>query len=73
MTAKTIAIAADHGGVELKSQIIKSLAGNGWEVLDLGTDGSTSVDYPDYAQAVANRLSMARLNAVFLYAVPGSV
>ncbi|HBS21197.1 MULTISPECIES: ribose 5-phosphate isomerase B [Thalassospira] len=56
MTAKTIAIAADHGGVELKSQIIKSLAGNGWEVLDLGTDGSTSVDYPDYAQAVAKSI-----------------
>ncbi|AJD52121.1 MULTISPECIES: ribose 5-phosphate isomerase B [Thalassospira] len=56
MTAKTIAIAADHGGVELKSQIIKSLAGNGWEVLDLGTDGSTSVDYPDYAKAVAKSI-----------------
>mgnify|MGYP003136909516 FL=1 len=56
MTAKTIAIAADHGGVELKSQIIKSLADNGWEVLDLGTDGSTSVDYPDYAKAVAKSI-----------------
>lgn len=56
MTAKTIAIAADHGGVELKSQIIKSLAENGWEVLDLGTDGSTSVDYPDYAKAVAKSI-----------------
>ena len=56
MTAKTIAIAADHGGVELKSQIIKSLAANGWNVLDLGTDGSASVDYPDYAQAVAKSI-----------------
>ncbi|MFC4234113.1 ribose 5-phosphate isomerase B [Thalassospira xianhensis] len=56
MTAKTIAIAADHGGVELKSQIIKSLADNGWEVIDLGTDGSASVDYPDYAQAVAKSI-----------------
>lgn len=56
MTAKTIAIAADHGGVELKSQIIKSLSGNGWEVLDLGTDGSASVDYPDYAKVVAKSI-----------------
>ncbi|KZB57164.1 MULTISPECIES: ribose 5-phosphate isomerase B [Thalassospira] len=56
MTAKTIAIAADHGGVELKSQIIKSLADNGWEVIDLGADGSASVDYPDYAQAVAKSI-----------------
>lgn len=56
MTAKTIAVAADHGGVELKSQIVKSLADNGWEVIDLGTDGSASVDYPDYAQAVAKSI-----------------
>ncbi len=56
MTAKTIAIAADHGGVELKSEIIKSLADSGWEVLDLGTDGSVSVDYPDFAKAVAKSI-----------------
>ncbi|WP_404426792.1 ribose 5-phosphate isomerase B [Thalassospira australica] len=56
MTAKIIAVAADHGGVELKSKIIKSLAENGWEVMDLGADGSESVDYPDYAQAVAKSI-----------------
>jgi len=48
-----IAIGADHGGVDLKREIGEHLRGAGHEVLDLGTDGSTSVDYPDFARAVA--------------------
>ena len=56
MTVKTIAIAADHGGVELKSAIISALKDRGIEVFDLGTNGSESVDYPDYAQAVAKSI-----------------
>ena len=49
MSTKTIAIAADHGGVDLKTLIVSQLSEQGYEVLDLGTDGSASVDYPDYA------------------------
>ncbi|MBV17115.1 MAG: ribose 5-phosphate isomerase B [Thalassospira sp.] len=56
MTVKTIAIAADHGGVELKSAIISVLKDRGIEVFDFGTNGSDSVDYPDYAQAVAKSI-----------------
>ena len=56
MTVKTIAIAADHGGVELKSAIISALKDRGIEVFDFGTNGSESVDYPDYAQAVAKSI-----------------
>ena len=56
MTVKTIAIAADHGGVELKTAIISALKDRGIEVLDFGTNGSDSVDYPDYAQAVAKSI-----------------
>ncbi|HBU98140.1 ribose 5-phosphate isomerase B [Thalassospira lucentensis] len=56
MTVKTIAIAADHGGVELKSAIISALKDRGIEVFDFGTNGSDSVDYPDYAQAVAKSI-----------------
>lgn len=49
-----IAIGSDHGGYELKEQIIKYLKDNGYEVKDLGTcDCTTSVDYPDYGLAVA--------------------
>ncbi len=56
MTVKSLAIAADHGGVELKSAIINVLKERGIEVHDLGTNGTASVDYPDYAQAVAKSI-----------------
>ncbi|URK18759.1 ribose 5-phosphate isomerase B [Thalassospira sp. GO-4] len=56
MTVKTLAIASDHGGVELKSAIIELLKDRGVEVSDLGTNGSASVDYPDFAQAVAKSI-----------------
>jgi ribose 5-phosphate isomerase B len=53
MTDKTVALASDHGGFELKEQLKKELEGWGYAVLDLGTDGTASVDYPDYAEAMA--------------------
>lgn len=56
MTVKSLAIAADHGGVELKSAIINVLKERSIEVYDLGTNGTASVDYPDFAQAVAKSI-----------------
>ena len=53
---KTIAIAADHAGYRLKAVIKDELESLGYAVLDLGTDGPESVDYPDYATAVAMAL-----------------
>lgn len=54
---KKIAIACDHGGYELKKDIIKHLEARGFEICDFGCDSTASVDYPDYAlpasQAVA--------------------
>ena len=54
---KKIAIACDHGGYELKKDIIKHLNARGFEIVDFGCDSTASVDYPDYAlpasQAVA--------------------
>lgn len=52
-----IAIAADHGGVSLKKELAEYVAELGHEVLDQGTDGSESVDYPDYARKVTDLLS----------------
>ena len=46
---ETIAIASDHAGVELKSLLKKDLGDLGFAVLDLGTEGAESVDYPDFA------------------------
>ena len=49
-----IAVAADHAGFPLKERIIRELREAGHEVSDLGTDSTDPVDYPDYAQKVAN-------------------
>ena len=56
MPPETIAIASDHAGVELKSMLTEELEGLGYEVLDLGTQGKESVDYPDMAAALANAI-----------------
>jgi ribose 5-phosphate isomerase B len=57
MSAATIAIASDHGGYDLKQLLISDLRAKGFEVLDLGTDGPESVDYPDYADLVAEAIA----------------
>ncbi len=43
-----IALSADHAGYELKDQLAAWLRESGHEVIDLGTNGPESVDYPDY-------------------------
>jgi len=48
----TIAIGADHGGFHLKEVIICHLKEQGKEVIDFGTYGCDSCDYPDYAVPV---------------------
>ena len=58
--AETIAIAADHGGYDLKSALIPELRALGWMVLDLGTGGPQSVDYPDFAAALAQAIEGGR-------------
>jgi len=56
MSSEIIAVACDHGGFELKDQIMIDLNEMGYTVLDLGTDGTASVDYPDYANAMAKAI-----------------
>jgi len=53
MSPLSLAIAADHGGLDLKRQFLAALRAAGHQVTDFGTDGSESVDYPDYARPVA--------------------
>jgi ribose 5-phosphate isomerase B len=53
MSRKPIAIASDHAGYDLKTTLAQELAEMGYEVLDLGTDGPQSVDYPDFGSALA--------------------
>ena len=51
-----IAIGADHAGYRLKDEIVPLLKELGHEVEDLGCDCSQSVDYPDYAIPVCERV-----------------
>ncbi|MCI8307134.1 MAG: ribose 5-phosphate isomerase B [Lachnospiraceae bacterium] len=51
-----IAIGCDHGGVELKKEIIKYLEEQGYEYKDYGTYTSDSCDYPVYAKKVAHAI-----------------
>jgi len=50
---ETVAIAADHGGFELKKLLVPELQTLGLKVLDLGTANGDSVDYPDFAETLA--------------------
>lgn len=49
-----IALGSDHGGVVLKDAIAEYLKSKGHEVLDCGTHGHDSVDYPVFGRAAAN-------------------
>ena len=57
---QTVAIASDHAGYLLKADIGNLLKERGYSVLDLGTDGPDSVDYPDFADALADALRDGR-------------
>ena len=66
MSQRTIAIGADHAGFPLKSALLAKLQDLGFRVLDLGTNGPDSVDYPDFADAVANAVSDGRAQSGLL-------
>ncbi|MGL5295362.1 MAG: ribose 5-phosphate isomerase B [Culicoidibacterales bacterium] len=52
-----IAIAADHGGVEMKAELIALIESLGHEVTDFGTNTTQAVDYPDYAKIVSMQVA----------------
>ena len=51
-----ILIAADHAGLDLKKGLIEQMPNDTFE--DLGTNSKENVDYPDYANELARRISM---------------
>ena len=53
----TIAIANDHAGVDMKNALVAHLQSMGHTVKNLGTDSLDSVDYPDFAGAVADAIA----------------
>jgi len=62
MTASEIPVAlgSDHAGVALKAILREALDAAGHPTLDLGTHGPESVDYPDFAKAVAEAVLSGR-------------
>jgi deoxyribose-phosphate aldolase len=60
---RKIAIGADHGGFDLKAELIAHLQGAGYQVNDVGTSSREAVDYPVYARAVADAVSQGTVDA----------
>jgi ribose 5-phosphate isomerase B len=52
-----IALAADHAGYLLKDELVAWLREQGHEVMDLGTNGPESVDYPEYGVRIARAIA----------------
>ena len=56
-STRIVALGADHGGFEMKEQLKAYLREWGYGILDLGTDSGAAVDYPDFAEAVAQAVA----------------
>lgn len=56
-SSRVVAIGADHGGFDLKEELRHHLKAWGYQVLDIGTSSREAVDYPDFAEAVANAVT----------------
>src|ERR1700752_4377090 len=61
-----VAVASDHAGFSLKETVLVYLRGLGHTVEDLGTCDTTPVDYPDFAEAVANAVLNGRVERAVL-------
>ncbi len=59
MDADRIAVASDHAGYDLKEDLKQYLQSKGYDVLDLGTNGPESVDYPDFGAAMGKAIENA--------------
>ena len=67
-----IAIGCDHGGFPAKAAVIEVLRRHGAEVEDLGCHDTNSVDYPDYARAVCERIVEGRADRGVLICTTGT-
>ena len=56
MDKRIVALASDHAGYALKETLKQTVQDAGCDVVDLGADDESSVDYPDYARAMADAL-----------------
>ena len=72
MIPMNVAVAADHAGFPLKARVIEELKKLGHEVIDLGTDSTDPVDYPDYAKSVADAVLEHRADRAVLICGSGA-
>lgn len=63
---RSLAIGSDHSGVALKATLRDHLRQRGLSVLDVGTDGSDPVDYPDIAAQVARLVARKEVDAAIV-------
>lgn len=61
-----IAVACDHGGLDLKNKIIEYLKSEGHEVIDEGTYTKDSCDYPVYAKKAAEDVALKKADRAIL-------
>ena len=60
MAGATIAVASDHAGFDLKEILKQDLQAAGYAVLDLGTNSTASVDYPDFGKAMGEAIASGK-------------
>jgi ribose 5-phosphate isomerase B len=60
MPGGAIAVASDHAGFDLKEILKRDLQAAGHDVLDLGTNSTQSVDYPDFGRAMADAVASGK-------------
>ena len=58
--SRRIALASDHAAFAMKAELAEWLREGGHEVVDLGTNGPESVDYPDYGYALGKAIEDGR-------------
>ncbi len=66
-----IALACDHGGLNLKNAVIEYLKNNGYEYKDFGTTTTDSCDYPDYALPAAEAVASGEFDRGILICSTG--
>tara|TARA_Y100000741_G_scaffold261187_1_gene201842 strand:+ start:328 stop:765 length:438 start_codon:yes stop_codon:yes gene_type:complete len=69
---KKICISSDHAGFKLKENIKNQLINKKISIIDLGPRNNNSVDYPDYAKKVANRVKSKKSDVGILVCGSGT-
>ena len=69
---KKICIASDHAGFNLKESIKDFLINKNISIIDLGPINDNSVDYPDYAKKLSNRIKLKKSNIGILVCGSGT-